>query len=470
MEERRSKRRINSKIWLLLGGLIVLCVLVITAGYFFIPQVKLNGKYEVVLNYKEKYKEKGYEARYLNKDVTKDVEVSGKVNSNKLGTYYITYTYKGWFKKKVVRKVVVKDTSKPKIEVSEGTKLYLCPGSKYKKEEVKAYDNYDGDISDKVVIEALEKEVIYSVSDSSGNKETIKKELVYEDKEPPVITLMGGNQGYAFVGEKYVDAGYKVIDNCEGDITGKVKVNSRVDTSKSGNYEILFEVSDTSGNKATATRKVVVSERGRNGTIYLTFDDGPQSGTTDIILDILKEEGVEATFFVTNRGPDSLIKRIYDEGHTVALHTASHDYAKVYSSVDNYFNDLNMVNERVKRITGQYSQIIRFPGGSSNTISRRYSIGIMSKLTVEVVNRGFRYYDWNVSSGDAAGGRPAPEDIKNNVIRSLRKDRVNMVLMHDIKTYTRDALRDIIRYGKNNGYTFEKITMNTEMVKQRVNN
>jgi len=90
MEERRSKRRVNSKIWLLLGGLIVLCVLVITAGYFFIPQVKLNGKYEVVLNYKEKYKEKGYEARYLNKDVTKDVEVSGKVNSNKLGTYYIT--------------------------------------------------------------------------------------------------------------------------------------------------------------------------------------------------------------------------------------------------------------------------------------------------------------------------------------------------------------------------------------------
>lgn len=243
-----------------------------------------------------------------------------------------------------------------------------------------------------------------------------------------------------------------------------------VDITTSGKYEVKYNVVDDNGNSSSEVRTVVVSERGRPGTIYLTFDDGPQNGTTDVILDILKEEGVEATFFITNKGPDELIKRMYMEGHTVALHTASHDYATVYASVDSYFNDLNIVNERVKRITGEYSYIIRFPGGSSNTISRRYSPGIMSTLTTEVVNRGYKYYDWNVSSGDAAGGRPTAEDIKNNVVNSLRKDRINMVLMHDIKTYTRDALRDIIIYGKENGYTFEKITMNTEMVKQRVNN
>ena len=179
---------------------------------------------------------------------------------------------------------------------------------------------------------------------------------------------------------------------------------------------------------------------------------------------------MKATFFVTNKGPDELIKREYDEGHTVALHTASHDYAIVYASADSYFSDLYSVQDRVKRITGYESKIIRFPGGSSNTISRRYSAGIMSYLTGEVLNRGFKYYDWNVSSGDAAGGSPSSSDIYNNVVSSLRKDRVNMVLMHDIKTYTRDALRDIIHYGKNNGYTFEKITMGTEMIRQRVNN
>ena len=184
----------------------------------------------------------------------------------------------------------------------------------------------------------------------------------------------------------------------------------------------------------------------------------------------MKEEGVEATFFVTNHGPDELIKREYDEGHTVALHTATHDYSIVYASDESYFNDLLSVQSRVKRITGYESKIIRFPGGSSNTISRRYSDGIMSRLTNEVVNRGFKYYDWNISSGDAAGGSPSPDTIYNNVVSNLSHDRVNMVLMHDIKTYTRDALRNIIRYGKENGYTFEKITINTEMVKQRVNN
>ena len=278
------------------------------------------------------------------------------------------------------------------------------------------------------------------------------------------------NMYMLLLGEEYNDMGYRASDNCSGDITSRVNVTNNVDITTSGTYDVIFDVSDDSGNNSEVKRTVVVSERGRVGTIYLTFDDGPRNGTTNVILDILKEEGVEATFFVTNSGPDELIKRMYDEGHTVALHTASHNYATVYASVDSYFNDLNLVNERVKRLTGEYSYIIRFPGGSSNTVSRKYSEGIMSKLTTEVIDRGYRYYDWNISSGDAAGGSPSAEDIKNNVVNSLRKDRVNMVLMHDIKTYTRDALREIIQYGKNNGYTFEKITINTEMVRQRVNN
>ncbi len=204
--------------------------------------------------------------------------------------------------------------------------------------------------------------------------------------------------------------------------------------------------------------------------VALTFDDGPNDGTTNIILDILKEEGVKATFFVTNKGPDELIKREHDEGHTVALHTATHDYAYLYSSVDAYFEDLTRVQTRVKNITGEEAKIIRFPGGSSNTISRKYSPGIMTTLTSEVQNRGFKYYDWNLSSGDAAGGTPTSDMIYNNVVSNLRHDRVNMVLMHDIKPYTRDALKRIIQFGKENGYRFEQITMATEMITQRVNN
>ena len=112
---------------------------------------------------------------------------------------------------------------------------------------------------------------------------------------------------------------------------------------------------------------------------------------------------------------------------------------------------------------------MRFPGGASNTISRRYSSGIMSRLTKEVVNRGFKYYDWNISSGDA-GSTTDPNGVYSNVVNSLSRERPNMVLMHDIKTYTRDAVRNIIHYGKEHGYSFEKITMDTEMITQRVNN
>ena len=211
------------------------------------------------------------------------------------------------------------------------------------------------------------------------------------------------------------------------------------------------------------------AQSSKPGVIYLTFDDGPNEGTTNVILDILKEENVKATFFVTGKGPDYLIQREYNEGHTVGLHTYSHNYQSVYSSSNNYYQDLYKIQNRVKKLTGYESKIIRFPGGSSNTVSKKYSSGIMTYLTKDVVNKGFKYYDWNISSGDA-GETTSSSGVYNNVIKSLSKNRSNIILMHDIKPYTRDALRNIIKYGKNNGYTFEKITMNTPMVTHKVNN
>ena len=460
----------SGKTFIFFVFLSILVLSVLWGCYLMFAHIDLYGDSEIILNYMEEYKEEGFSATRLNKDISDDVIVKGHVNSKKLGTYKISYEIDGLFGKKVVRTINVVDRVKPVMELGDNKEIYLCPGSEYIRENIKALDNYDGDISDKVIIDVSKDKVIYSVKDSSGNKSIGEKSLIFEDKIKPVITINGSPQEYAFVGEGYSDKGSSASDNCSGNISKNINVSSNVDPNKTGIYEVKYSVSDGSGNITSVTRKVVISKRNQPGTIYLTFDDGPQWGTTDKILDILKEEGVEATFFVTNKGPDELIKRMYDEGHTVALHTASHDYAKVYLSVDAYFNDLNSVSNRVERITGEKSTIIRFPGGSSNTVSRKYCGGIMSTLTKEVVNRGYKYYDWNISSGDAAGGRPSATDIRNNVVNNLRKNRVNMVLMHDVKTWTRDALREIIRYGKNNGYTFEKITMDTEMVKQRVNN
>ena len=459
------------KLFIFLGVFIVLLVLFCLYYFVISPQIHLKGNKVVVLNYKDVYKENGYSASFLGKDITKNVVVKGKVNEKKLGEYKIVYHVKASvFHKKVIRIIQVKDQKKPKMEISNDD-VYVCPGSDFVPEKIKVEDNYDGDLSSKVkvILNKKKDNVTYKVIDSSRNVASVTKKIFYKDKEKPVIKLNGNDQITVFVGSSFNDDGVVVEDNCDSDLSSKVKVDGGVDTSKSGEYTITYSVKDSSENEGSISRKVFVKEKPRGGTIYLTFDDGPNSGTTNVILDILKEEGVKATFFVTNKGDDSLIKREFDEGHTVALHTASHNYAQIYSSVDAYFQDLYSVQDRVKRITGEESKIIRFPGGSSNTVSRKYSAGIMSTLTQEVLNRGFKYYDWNLSSGDA-GETTDPNGVYSNVINNLSRDRVNMVLMHDIKTYTRDALRNIIRYGKENGYTFEKITMDTEMIRQRVNN
>ena len=456
----------KKKLFLIIGLIVVLVLGIVFSVYEFIllPSISLKGKNPTIVKYESKYVEKGFSAKYLGKDISKDVKVSGKVNGKKLGEYKIKYKVgSGIFTRTIIRKVLVKDLEKPKMDISKED-VYVCPGSDFVPEKVTATDNYDKKIKVKNVLSKDKSSVTYSATDSSGNTKTVTKKVLYKDVEAPKIEVIGGEEMYIKLGDIFDDPGVKAIDNCDGEIKD-VKRDGSWDANKLGDYTLTYTATDKAGNTSTATRKVIVS----NGVIYLTFDDGPNSGTTNVILDILKEEGVKATFFVTNNGPDELIKREFDEGHTVALHTASHDYSIVYASVESYFNDLNSVSERVRRITGQESKIIRFPGGASNTISRRYSSGIMTRLTQEVVNRGYKYYDWNVSSGDA-GSTTQASGVYSNVVNSLRHDRVNMVLMHDIKPYTRDAIRDIIRYGKNNGYRFEKITMDTEMITQRVNN
>ena len=207
-------------------------------------------------------------------------------------------------------------------------------------------------------------------------------------------------------------------------------------------------------------------------TIYLTFDDGP-SYLTEGILDILKEENVPATFFVTTRQIDkysNLIIRMREENHTIGLHTSSHVYSYVYSSLENYFNDLNIVRTKVFDITGIKSRIIRLTGGSSNTVSKKYSPGIVTQITNKLTENDFYYYDWNIDSQDASGTL-SKESIYQNVVNKIHSG-TNIVLMHDSssKATTAEALRDIIKYAKANGYTFAKITKSTPAIHHHINN
>lgn len=463
----------------------IIIVLLLLIGlaiiFFWPPKFELNKSPKIELAYGEKYQEPGFKVTKFGKDYTKKVKIKNKINKNKLGTYDIIYEVKiNGITYKKTRKVKLVDKEKPVITLTGNENVTVCPNAEYQEEGYKAIDNYDGDITDKVKITKEENQITYSVKDTSGNITKITRTITKEDKTLPEITLKGNSTETIYLGNTWKEPGYTASDNCDNDITNSVVTSGTVNSNKLGTYKITYTVKDLSGNQTIATRTVKVISKPSNqgsqitpsnqkGIIYLTFDDGPNEGTTNVILDILKEEGVPATFFVTNKGPDYLIKREYDEGHTVGLHTASHNYATVYKSADSYYNDLKQVQDRVKRITGYESKIIRFPGGSSNTVSKKYSSGIMTFLTKDVVNKGYRYYDWNISSGDA-GETTSASGVYNNVIRSLSKNKANMILMHDIKPYTRDALRNIIKYGKNNGYTFAKITMSTPMITHHVNN
>ena len=441
------------------------------ATYQFYPPTFNLKKGNIKLEYGQKYREPGFKVTRFGHDYTSKVKKQNHIDYKKIGTYDIDYQIKiGFMTFTKTRKVKIVDDEKPIITLNGDLTKTICPNAEYQEEGYKATDNYDGDLTKKVKVKNENGLIYYSVVDSSKNKTEITRQIIKEDKTPPQITLNGKNETI-YKGTSYQDKGASVTDNCDNNLN--IKTSGTVDTNKIGTYTITYEVTDLSGNVSSVKRTVKVIEKpaqsSKPGVIYLTFDDGPNEGTTNVILDILKEENVKATFFVTGKGPDYLIQREYNEGHTVGLHTYSHNYQSVYSSANNYYQDLYQIQNRVKNLTGYESKIIRFPGGSSNTVNKKYSSGIMTYLTKDVVNKGFKYYDWNISSGDA-GETTSSSGVYNNVIKSLSKNRSNIILMHDIKPYTRDALRDIINYGKNNGYTFEKITINTPMVTHKVNN
>ena len=235
--------------------------------------------------------------------------------------------------------------------------------------------------------------------------------------------------------------------------------------------ETLVTLSDTVTEKPeVTTEKVLINIPDPNAEkiVYLTFDDGPGKYTSQL-LDVLDKYNVKATFFVVNTRYTDLITREAEEGHTVAVHTYTHDYSKVYASEEAYFEDLDAMNEVIKEKTGSYSKLIRFPGGSSNSVSKNYSDGIMTRLTAEVIERGYQYFDWNVSAGDAGGAKTADE-VFNNVTAGIKKYKKSVVLQHDIKGFSVEAVERIIIWGLENGYTFMPLTIDSYAAHHRLNN
>lgn len=245
------------------------------------------------------------------------------------------------------------------------------------------------------------------------------KEMVDGDTELPPVFWQSEDMAAAETGEGEEDTTQRQEDIPAEPLEEMIKENPGEDT---------VEPEDSSGQEDGEEKPGKYVDK----KVYLTFDDGP-SIFTDEILDILKEYDVKATFFVVgkeNKKSKELYKRIVDEGHTLGMHSYSHEYSKIYNSLEDFQKDFTKLWKLLYDTTGYKPTIFRFPGGSNNMVNKRGT-----KEFIRYLNEaGIVYFDWNVVNGDATGVEYTEEQLIDNVLKGIAIKRNAIVLMHDIQT------------------------------------
>lgn len=199
---------------------------------------------------------------------------------------------------------------------------------------------------------------------------------------------------------------------------------------------------------------------------YLTFDDGPTAQTGEI-LDILKENNVKATFFVVGKDESyyDMYRRIVEEGHTLALHSYTHDYNTIYASKDNFVNDIEELRNLLYDVTGVTCNYYRFPGGSSNTVTNVPIEDLIEYLDEE----GIVYFDWNALNNDAVMDGQSPEQLVSNILKDALAHDDTIILMHDIECRheTVESLQMLIDRLREEGYELLPIDEDTPLIQQK---
>lgn len=386
----------------------IIIIVIATVVFLLTPTIKLNGNPSMEVSMAEGYKEPGCAAKYAFLDISSHIKTESAVNDKKVGEYKVTY----------------------------------------------------------------------SVSFLKKSAKAVRKVTVV-DKEPPEIVLRGGDEIKVEQYSSFKDPGYTVVDDSDGDITQKATAKGIVDTYNPGKYTISYHAVDSYGNKATHERTVNVesgSDSDEEKVIYLTFDDGPSSAVTPEVLDVLKKYDVPATFFILDYGDSeeniSLLKKAISQGHTIGIHGYSHDYGEIYKSVPGFMENVTKLDQKIKKDLDYEPFVIRFPGGSSNTVSTSVKKGIMTELVNIVQEEGYYYSDWNVDSTDASGNNIDKDAIVNAVKKNCSERGYNIVLMHDsnMKKTTAKALPEIIEWAKEEGYIFKAMKKGGPTIHHSVNN
>lgn len=419
------------------------------------PRIEIHQQYNFLANIKS-----------VKNGKIKDVSYNiNNLNIHKLGTYTINYHY---HHRQYPLKVDVIDSKKPSFqihpyEIDLGMQAYPKNFISHIQDQTQTKIYFDK----KYRFNKLGKQKIsITVEDQAHNKTTKNTylKICKADKQKPIIKNL---QPLTLKINTPYDLKEGLVYHDNQDPHPQLIINSnQFDISKEGTYYVSYIVKDRSGNQTKKTRKITVVKNIKIGVeqeshekiVYLTFDDGPSSNTIKI-LRILDQYKIKATFFVTGNGQNynKYIKLAQEKGHTIGMHSYSHDYDKIYKSVDDYMADLERLSQMLNNLIGYTPHYIRFPGGSSNQISKQYNIGIMSALTKRVIDEGYQYYDWNCGTGDATAHLVSVNKIIQSATHSSHNNII--ILAHDTntKTTTVEALPTIIQYYLNKGYKFKAI-------------
>ncbi len=453
-----------------------LALLIMCGAYYLYqvsrPMLVLADSYEVEINEPFDYLSPIEEIKNAREE---EVVYSGEVDTSVLGTYEVVYTLDD---KDYSCDVVVVDTVSPDVVLQEYT---IRLG-----QESFALESFLVSVNDATnTTAALEENYSFSevgdymitvvATDEGGNETRAVTTLhvIEPDTEGPVISGLTAMSSLTNGTVDY-NSGVSVSDNVDSNPTLTVD-SSQVNLAAAGTYAIIYTAVDCYGNTTTATRQITVTQPVAASTattnttnadgskvVYLTFDDGPSSNTPKV-LEILARYNVKATFFVigTNTAYLSYIKTAYDAGHTIGLHTYSHNYASVYASVNAFVSEILQIQAVVKSYIGYDVKLFRFPGGSSNQVSKQYCTGVVSSAASWANQNGYRYFDWNVITGDGNVYTSAATQIAT-VKSSPLYDNI-ILLMHDSNAAVNsvEALPSIIEYYLSQGYTFKAIDSST---------
>lgn len=290
-----------------------------------------------------------------------------------------------------------------------------------------------------------------------------------ETRAVNTILLKGGEDLDWVCGVPFEEPGYTALDAEGNDRSDQVQVTGEVVFWRPGDYELYYAFENAAGETVRACRRVhqlpapmPETAAPEEKVIYLTFDDGPCENT-ERVLELLEQYDAKATFFVILSREEAcaeLLPKIQEQGHSIGIHAFDHEYSRLYQGETAYFADMLKAQQLLYSYTGSYAHLLRFPGGS--TTAKGMMGPSFPVVQQGLADMGIQYFDWNVQPEDGKGHSSI--DTAYAFARGVPNWETPVVLQHDTRIYSVNALEEMLRWGTENGYRFLALDVQTPAV------